>query len=119
MNYANFENLLISKLETSRPGVAVLDKTGNIHYENFNNFVYGKQSLEIAEETVLRLTHTVERLKSDFPEYLILQGQNAFLILMPSTKHQHYYAVFNSNGLNVGMALLCVQNAIKAFEQQN
>ncbi len=119
MDYANFENLLISKLETSRPGIAVLDKTGNIHYESFNNLDYGKQSLEIAEETVLRLTNTVEQQKSDVPAYLILQGQNAFLILMPSIKYPHYYVVFNNNGLNVGMALLCVQNAIKAFEQQN
>jgi hypothetical protein len=119
MNYANFENLLMLKLETSHPGVAVLDPNGVIHYENFNKFNHGKQSLEIAEETVLRLKHTVERLKSDFPEYLILQGQNAFLILMPSLKHPHYYAVFNNNGLNVGMALLCVQNAVKAFELEN
>lgn len=119
MDYANFENLLISKLETSRPGVAVLDKSGNICFENFTQFNHGKQSLEIAEETVLRMTHTLEQSPADCPEYLIMQGQNAFLILMPSIKYPHYYAVFNNNGLNVGMALLCVQNAIKAFELQN
>jgi len=116
--YQEFENELLSKLETTSIGLAVINNSGSLCYENFKNIDDKNDILTIAAETITRISKVVKKLDTKYPEFLIFRGTKAFLILTPSLYKEHFYVIFGANSQSIGMAKICLQNAINTFEKR-
>lgn len=113
-NYSEFKKLLESKLTMKSLSLAVLNEQGDIHYENFKDGVEKHAIIQVVHQTINTARETT--LSSEFPEYMMYKGTDAFLLILPSRNEPRYYVVFCHNGLNVGMTRICVQNTIGSFE---
>ena len=116
--YQEFENEFLSKLETTSIGLAIINNSGSLCYENFKNIDDKNDILTIATEAITRISQVVKKLDTKYPEFLILRGTKAFLILTSSLYKEHFYVIFGANSQSMGMTKICLQNTINTFEKR-
>ncbi|MBN1348751.1 hypothetical protein JXJ21_05015 [candidate division KSB1 bacterium] len=117
-NYSKLGELLKEKLHAPAVNFVVIDASGSIIHDNFDELPDKPKITNLTKNVVRAAWQMAQGTEKKLLESMTIQGDKAFLLFILSNDNIHYYVVYRANGLTLTMTKLCVQNSISQFESK-